>query len=58
MRDKFKKLIGVALAGTMMLGAFAGCSEKNYEGSKLDGFDATAEVKQGTNGGHRRHRSE
>ena len=51
MRDKFKKLIGVALAGTMMLGAFAGCSEKNYEGSKLDGFDATAEVKQGTNGG-------
>ncbi len=51
MRDKFKKLIGVALAGTMMLGALAGCSEKNYQGDKLDGFDATAEVKQGTNGG-------
>ena len=51
MRDKFKKLIGVALAGTMMLGALAGCSEKNYEGDKLDGFDAAAEVKAGTNGG-------
>ncbi|MBE5753208.1 MAG: hypothetical protein E7343_03975 [Clostridiales bacterium] len=51
MRDKFKKLIGVALAGTMMLGALAGCSEENYQGDKLDGFDATAEVKQGTNGG-------
>ena len=51
MRDKFKKLIGVALAGTMMLGALAGCSDKNYQGDKLDGFDAAAEVKQGTNGG-------
>ncbi len=51
MRDKFKKLIGVALAGTMMLGALAGCSEKNYEGDKLDGFDAAAKVKAGTNGG-------
>ena len=49
MRDKFKKLIGIAMAGTMTFGALAGCSEKNYEGEKLDGYVSEAEVS--SNGG-------
>ncbi len=49
MRDKFKKLIGIAMAGAMTLGTLAGCSEKNYEGEKLDGKVFEGEVS--SNGG-------
>ena len=49
MRDKFKKLIGIAMASALTLGAFAGCGEKNYEGEKLDGYVSAAEVS--SNGG-------
>ncbi len=46
MRDKFKKLTSVAIAGTMAFAtvALSACGDNNYEGTKLDGFDATAEV--------------
>lgn len=51
MRDKIKRIIGFAMASAMTLTtvALAGCSEKNYEGKKLEGFDASAEVT--SNGG-------
>ena len=46
MRDKFKKLTSVAIAGTMAFAtvALSACGDKNYKGTKLDGFDATATV--------------
>ncbi len=45
MRDKFKKLTSVAIAGTMAFATVAlSACDKNYEGTKLDGFDAAAEV--------------
>ena len=46
MRDKFKKLTSVAIAGTMAFAtvALSACGDKNYKGTKLDGFDAAATV--------------
>ncbi|MBR2341121.1 MAG: hypothetical protein IKA72_01760 [Clostridia bacterium] len=51
MRDKFKKLTSVAIAGTMAFAtvALSACGDKNYKGTKLDGFDAAATVT--SNGG-------
>ena len=45
MQDKLKKLTSVAIAGTMAFAtvALTAC-DKNYKGTKLDGFDVTAEV--------------
>ena len=45
MQDKLKKLTSVAIAGTMAFAtvALTAC-DKNYKGTKLDGFDAQAEV--------------
>ncbi len=46
MRDKFKKLTSVAIAGTMAFAtvALSACGDKNYKGTALDGFDAAATV--------------
>ena len=45
MRDKFKKLTSVAIAGTMAFATVAlSACDKNYKGTKLDGFDAAATV--------------
>ena len=50
MRDKFKKLTSVAIAGTMAFATVAlSACDKNYKGTKLDGFDAAATVT--SNGG-------